>query len=94
MAKILVAPQAAAADAKVFEVPYESQADLCWYEMPHAQQAEGDAVWCFVDHAPQATFSIFRVKYESQANLKIFKVKYREQAGWRNAGHALRGKLD
>ena len=46
MAKILVAPHAAAADAKVFEVPYESQADLCWYEMPHAQQAEGDAVWC------------------------------------------------
>jgi hypothetical protein len=74
-------------------VPYESQADLCWYEMPHAQQAEGDAVWCFVDHASLATFSILRVKYASQADLKTFKVKYREQAGWRTMGHPLNGSL-
>jgi len=94
MAKILVTTQAHKAGAKVFEVPYESQADLCWYEMPHPEQAEGDAVWCFVEYESQATFSIFRVKYESQADLKTFKVKYREQAGWRNMGHALKGRLD
>ena len=93
MAKILETKYDSQADAKVCEVAYESQADLCWFEVNHATQAQGDAVWCFVDYEQQASFKILWVKYETQADLKVHKVKYAEQAGWRTPNHKLRGKL-
>ena len=93
MAKILVAALASKADASVFEVPFETQADLCWHEVHYPQQAEGDALWCFVQYDEQASFRVFRVKHEKQAALKIFKVPFANKAGWRNTDHALREKL-
>lgn len=92
MAKVMVVKYESQADARVCEVGYESQADLCWYEVGYGHQAQGEAMWQFVEYDNLADFKIFRVKYENQADIKICKVKYPDQAGWKN-NHKLRGRI-
>jgi hypothetical protein len=93
MAKILVTKYEHQADATVCEVAHESQADLCWYEATYEPQARGDATWYFVDYDTQASFKIFKVKFESQADIKAFQVQTPEKAGWRDAGNRFNGKM-